>query len=70
MAWLPAMREANLLAQTWLLAAPNMDYIDVHTAMIDNDGQPRPELFQRDQLHLSAEGYALWRQVVSAHLRW
>lgn len=70
MAWLGAMREANQLIQTWLLASPNMDYVDVHTAMIDNDGQPRPELFVRDQLHLSAEGYALWRQIVSAHLRW
>lgn len=69
MAWLDAMREANLLIQTWVLASPNMDYVDVHTAMIDNDGRPRGELFVRDQLHLSAEGYALWRQVVSAHLR-
>ncbi|WP_179188508.1 GDSL-type esterase/lipase family protein [Hydrogenophaga sp. IBVHS2] len=69
MAWLDAMREANLLIQTWVLASPNMDYVDVHTPMIDNDGRPRAELFVRDQLHLSAEGYALWRQVVSAHLR-
>jgi len=64
-----AMREANLLVQTWALAGERLDYIDVHTAMLDNDGRPRPELFVRDQLHLSAEGYALWRQVISAHLR-
>lgn len=69
MAWLDAMREANLLIQTWVLAGTNMDYVDVHTAMIDNDGRPRAELFVRDQLHLSAEGYGLWRQVISAHLR-
>ena len=36
---------------------------------IDNDGQPRPELYQRDKLHLTREGYGLWRQVISAHLR-
>lgn len=63
------MREANLLIQTWVLANENMDFVDVHTAMLDNEGRPRAELFVRDQLHLSAEGYALWRQVVSAHLR-
>ncbi|PZO20817.1 MAG: GDSL family lipase [Burkholderiales bacterium] len=63
------MREANLLIQTHVLANENLDYIDVHTAMLDNDGRPRPELFVRDQLHLSAEGYGLWRQIVSAHLR-
>jgi lysophospholipase L1-like esterase len=69
MAQLAAMREANLLVQTWILSQDGLDYIDVHTAMLDNDGRPRPELFARDRLHLSAEGYALWRQVISAHLK-
>jgi lysophospholipase L1-like esterase len=63
------MREANLLVQTWVLAQEGLDYIDVHTPMLDNDGRARPELFVRDRLHLSAEGYALWRQVISAHLK-
>jgi lysophospholipase L1-like esterase len=69
LAFMAAMREANLLIQTHVLQHDNLDYIDVHTAMLDNDGRPRPELFVRDQLHLSAEGYGLWRQIVSAHLR-
>ena len=69
LAHMMAMREANLLIQTHVLAHDDLDYIDVHTAMLDNDGQPRAELYLRDQLHLSAEGYGLWRQVVSAHLR-
>lgn len=68
-AFVPAMREANLLIQTFVLQHDNLDYIDVHTAMLDHDGRPRPELFVRDQLHLSVEGYGLWRQIVSAHLR-
>lgn len=65
----PAMREANLLVQTWILAREGLDYIELHAAMLDNDGRARPELFVRDRLHLSAEGYALWRQVISAHLK-
>lgn len=69
LALMATMREANLLIQTHVLQHDNLDYIDVHTAMLDNDGRPRPELFLRDQLHLSAEGYGLWRQIVSAHLR-
>lgn len=69
LAFMTTMREANLLIQTHVLQHDNLDYIDVHTAMLDNDGRPRPELFVRDQLHLSAEGYGLWRQIVSAHLR-
>ena len=69
LAHMMTMREANLLIQTHVLAHDDLDYIDVHTAMLDNDGRPRAELYVRDQLHLSAEGYGLWRQVVSAHLR-
>ncbi|MDM7944175.1 MAG: GDSL-type esterase/lipase family protein [Hydrogenophaga sp.] len=69
LAHLADMREANLLIQTHVLQHDHLDYIDVHAAMLDNDGRPRPELFVRDQLHLSAEGYGLWRQIVSAHLR-
>lgn len=69
MAQLEAMREANLLIQTFVLNEPNLDYIELHAAMLDNDGQPRPELYQRDKLHLTREGYGLWRQVISAHLR-
>ena len=69
LAFMATMREANLLIQTHVLQHDNLDYIDVHTAMLDNDGRPRTELFVRDQLHLSAEGYGLWRQIVSAHLR-
>jgi lysophospholipase L1-like esterase len=69
LAHMTAMREANLLIQTFVLKDDRLDYIDVHTAMLDLDGRPRPELYVRDQLHLSTEGYGLWRQIVSAHLR-
>lgn len=69
LAQVDVMRETNLLIQNWILEREGLDYIDLHAAMLDNDGRPRPELFLRDRLHLSAEGYALWRQVISAHLR-
>jgi lysophospholipase L1-like esterase len=69
LAHMTAMREANLLIQTFVLNDDQLDYIDVHTAMLDLDGGPRPELYVNDQLHLSTEGYRLWRQIVSVHLR-
>ncbi len=46
----------------------NLDYIDVHSKMLDADGQPRRELFRADALHLNDEGYALWRSVIAEHL--
>jgi lysophospholipase L1-like esterase len=43
---------------------PNAHYIDVFPAMLGADGKPRTELFQADGLHLSAEGYRLWTEIV------
>jgi lysophospholipase L1-like esterase len=39
-------------------------YVDVATPMLGADGEPRPELFIVDGLHMSAEGYALWTTVL------
>src|SRR5436305_95469 len=36
--------------------------------LLGSDGKPRPELFLKDQLHLNAEGYALWNKVVMPYL--
>ena len=45
-----------------------LDYIDIHTPMLGADGRPRAELFRADALHLNADGYALWKTVIAAHL--
>jgi len=40
-------------------------YLDVFTPMLGRDGLPRKELFVQDGLHLSPEGYAVWKKVVA-----
>jgi lysophospholipase L1-like esterase len=65
---LPAARETNELIRQYTAHEPNMDYIDVYTPMLDAHGEPRRELFLDDSLHLNAEGYSLWKRVISAHL--
>ncbi len=67
-ALLPAMRETNSLIAGYLKTLPDADYIDTHTAMLDAQGKPRPELFQSDMLHMNADGYALWQSVIAPHL--
>lgn len=42
-------------------------YIDIATPSLQNDGTPRRSLYADDGLHLSAEGYALWAQVVRCY---
>ena len=39
-------------------------FVDVATAMLDHDGQPRPELYLEDRLHMSEAGYAIWRNIL------
>jgi lysophospholipase L1-like esterase len=62
-------REANRLVQEFTKTdAKRLGYIDVFTPMLDADGQPRPELFVQDQLHLSPKGYEMWTALVKKHL--
>jgi len=67
-ALLPAMREANAAIAAWLKTIPDTDFIDVFNPMLDANGRPRGELFLGDRLHLNAEGYRLWQQVVAPYL--
>ncbi|MGE3844825.1 MAG: GDSL-type esterase/lipase family protein [Vicinamibacterales bacterium] len=59
--------DANELIRRALVAHPGAFYIDVHTAMLGPDAQPRPELFLDDGLHLSAVGYRLWAAILAQH---
>lgn len=44
---------------------PRIDYIDVYTPMLASDGTARAEVLVDDDLHLSAEGYEVWREAVA-----
>jgi lysophospholipase L1-like esterase len=42
-------------------------YIDVFAPMLGTDGQPCPELFLEDGLHLSRAGYQLWTRILGQY---
>lgn len=63
-ALLDAQRLANRLIREFIEREPNLSYIDVFTPMLGADGQPRRDLFVKDQLHLNARGYELWKSLV------
>jgi lysophospholipase L1-like esterase len=63
-ALLAQMREANELVRAWARRQQGVDYLDVFRPMLDEHGQPRPELFVDDQLHMNRSGYAIWAEVV------
>lgn len=47
---------------------PGCGFVDVATPMLDARGEPLPELFLQDQLHMNAQGYARWRAVLAPEL--
>jgi lysophospholipase L1-like esterase len=54
------VRKANDLIAAECKKDERLTYVDVSEGMLDKDGKPKPELFVKDGLHLSADGYALW----------
>ncbi len=63
------MREANRLIGEVTEKDPRLVFLDIDAPMIGADGNPRPELFKKDGLHLNAEGYKLWSDLVRPHLK-
>jgi lysophospholipase L1-like esterase len=63
------IKTANRLIAEYCRKARRLDYIDVFTPMLGDDGTPRAELFVEDKLHLNAKGYALWTRIVAPHLK-
>lgn len=61
---LPQQQEANRMIRDWIATQQRLDFIDVATPMLGANGVPRPELFRADRLHMTADGYAIWRGLV------
>lgn len=66
---MPSIRETNALIRAYAQATPNLDFIDIYSRMLDEQGRPRADLFRDDRLHLNPQGYALWKSVIAEHLR-
>lgn len=62
------VRELNRLVQNFAKADSRLAFIDVFSKMLGDDGQPRPEIFLEDRLHMNARGYELWTRIVKPFL--
>lgn len=65
---LPRQQQANALIRQDAARLRNVTFVDVATPMLNADGQPRPELFGPDSLHMTRAGYDLWRGIVAPYL--
>lgn len=62
------IKKFNALVKDFSSLVPNLKFIDTFPLMLDAKGQPRPELFVADQLHMQPAGYAIWTKAVAPYL--
>lgn len=64
-----AFGRANALIADVCATDQRLTFVDVHTPMLDANGEPQADLFVEDRLHLNAKGYALWTKLLRPYLR-
>ena len=62
------VKAANELIEHYCQATPHLKFINVFPHMLGPDGQPKEGIFRDDQLHMNAEGYKIWVEVVKPFL--
>src|SRR6185503_7399955 len=67
------MREANTMIKDYITLENNRGpdasvFIDIHQKMLNEQGQPIPEIFLEDTLHMNAKGYAIWQKEIQPYL--
>ena len=62
------MHEGNQSIKDFLASQKNTAFIDVHQKMLNTSGEPIPEIFLDDSLHMNAKGYAIWQKEIEPYL--
>lgn len=65
----PKFKEANRLIQEFLDSQANAVFIDVWPVMLNDQGEPKPEIYVADKLHMNAAGYRLWAPLIEPILK-
>jgi lysophospholipase L1-like esterase len=60
--------EANKLIEGYIATQKNMQYLDVHTAMLDEKKEVLKDIFIADQLHMNPKGYLIWQKQFASFL--
>ena len=54
--------EANKIIQAYIATQKNIQFLDVHTAMLDEHNEVLKDIFIADKLHMNAKGYQIWQK--------
>lgn len=66
-AW-PQMEKINQLLKAFCESTALLTYIDMASSMLDENGDPKKDIFLSDKLHLNEKGYELWTKSIRAVL--
>jgi hypothetical protein len=58
------IREAGDLIKNYCKKSEDLFFIDTYDQFMTGGGEPDPSLFRTDMLHLNAEGYELWTEII------
>lgn len=61
--------QTNALIAAECAKDSRLRFVDIWTPMLNEKGEPRPELFVKDMLHMNEAGYAVWKPLVAAALK-
>lgn len=72
----PKMQEANRLILEFINIQKSaydstpidIEFTDVNQKMLNGSGEPMPEIFLADSLHMNAKGYAIWQKEIQPYL--
>ncbi len=64
----PQIQKVNTLVREYSENTENLYFIETASHYLNEQGEPRDELFVDDRLHLNRDGYQLWGRLISAAL--
>lgn len=62
---MPKMALGNQLIKRFLRKQKKTAFVDVYHKMLNTKGEPRPELFLEDKLHMNRQGYLIWQKALA-----
>jgi lysophospholipase L1-like esterase len=61
----PKMKETNELIRREIAKDPRLQYVDISARMLGANGEPMPQLYVADGLHMTPAGYDVWTPIVA-----
>lgn len=62
-------RKTNDLIKAEIAKDKSAKFVDIWTPMLGTNGEPMPEIFIKDNLHMNEKGYAIWTRVLEKYLK-